>query len=104
MALFRCPRVVWQYETSIHFPAVKQVAILKSEDENSTFLNERVARQPLVVSISQISEELRLYKLVINVIILYQNLYLQMHSLAERFAFFFFLGDNRGFLEEGVET
>jgi hypothetical protein len=38
--------------------------MLKLEAENSTFLNELDVRKPLVVSISQRSEELKLYNLV----------------------------------------
>jgi hypothetical protein len=38
--------------------------ILEKEAEISTYLNELDVRKPLVVSISQRSEELRLYNLV----------------------------------------
>jgi hypothetical protein len=40
---------------------VKQWLILEKEAENSTYLNELDVRKPLVVFISQRSEELRLY-------------------------------------------
>jgi hypothetical protein len=43
---------------------VKQGLILGHEAEESTNLNELDVRKPLVVSISQKSEELRLYNLV----------------------------------------
>jgi hypothetical protein len=44
---------------------VKQGLILQQEAEKSTYLNElNVKKKPLVVSISQRSEELRLYILV----------------------------------------
>jgi electron transfer flavoprotein alpha/beta subunit len=43
---------------------VKQGLILEQEAEKSTYLNELDVRKPLVISISQRSEELRLYNLV----------------------------------------
>jgi electron transfer flavoprotein alpha/beta subunit len=64
MVAFRCPQVAWQYQTPIRFQTVKQGLILEQEAEKSTYLNELDAREPLVVSISQRSEELRLYNLV----------------------------------------
>jgi hypothetical protein len=45
---------------------VKQELILEEEAGRSTYLNELNARRPLVVSISQRSEKLRLYHLVWN--------------------------------------
>jgi hypothetical protein len=48
----------------IRFPAVKQGLILDYEAEKRMCLIELNARKPLVVSISQRSEELRLYNLV----------------------------------------
>ncbi len=64
MVVFRCPRDAWQFQTPICFPAVKQGLILEQEAEKSTYLNELDVRKPLVVSISQRIEELRLYNLV----------------------------------------
>jgi hypothetical protein len=43
---------------------VKQGLILEQEAEKSAYLNELDVRKSLVVSISQRSEELRLYNLV----------------------------------------
>jgi hypothetical protein len=43
---------------------MKQGFILDYKTEKSTYLNELDVRKPLVVSISQGSEELRLYNLV----------------------------------------
>jgi hypothetical protein len=43
---------------------VKQGLILEQEAEKSTYLNELDVRKPFVASISQRSEELRLYNLV----------------------------------------
>jgi hypothetical protein len=43
---------------------VKQGLILEEEAEESIYLNELDVRKPLVVSISQRSDELRLYNLV----------------------------------------
>jgi hypothetical protein len=43
---------------------VKQWSTLEQKAEKSTYLNELDVRKPLVVSISQRSEELRLYNLV----------------------------------------
>jgi hypothetical protein len=48
---------------------VKRELILEYEVQKSTDLDELNVRKPLVVSISQISEELRLYKLVQNLTI-----------------------------------
>jgi hypothetical protein len=48
----------------IFFPVVKQGLILEKEGEKSTYLNELDVRKPLVVSILQRSEELKLYNLV----------------------------------------
>jgi hypothetical protein len=64
---------------------------------------------PLVVSISQGSEELRLHNLVENsdkFQTLASKRYLQMRLLAGRFVFFFFffLGDYQRSLKEGVKT
>jgi hypothetical protein len=42
---------------------VKQGFILEQEAENGTYLNELDVRKPLVESVSQTSEELRLYNL-----------------------------------------
>ncbi len=56
--VFRPSKIVWPYKTPIIcFPAVKY-------DEVSTYLIELDVRKPLVVSIPQRSEELRLYNLV----------------------------------------
>jgi hypothetical protein len=52
------------FKPQIRFPAVKQVLILEYEAEKSTHLIEIDVRKPLVVSISQRSEELRLPNLV----------------------------------------
>ncbi len=51
------------------FPAVKQGLILEYKAEMSTYQNELNVRKPLVVSISQRSEELRLHNLVQNLAI-----------------------------------
>ncbi len=56
--------VAWQFQTPIRFPALKKRLILEWEAEKMTNLNELDVRKPLVVSISQRSEELRLYNLV----------------------------------------
>jgi hypothetical protein len=48
----------------IHFPAVKQGLILVYKSSEEHLLIELDVRKALVVSISQRSEELRLYKLV----------------------------------------
>ncbi len=59
MVVSRCPGVVWQFQTPIRFPAVKQGLILEWEAERCTNLKELNVRKPLVVSISQRSEELK---------------------------------------------
>jgi hypothetical protein len=71
---------------------VKQGLILEQDAEESFYLNELDVRKPLVVSISQRSEELRFYNLVRNLTISNPGLKavrskLQMHLLAERFVF-----------------
>jgi hypothetical protein len=53
----------------MRFPLVKQGLILGKEAEEIIDLNELGVRKPLVVSISQRSEELRLYILVQNLTI-----------------------------------
>ncbi len=65
MVVFWCTGVARQFQTRNCFPAaMKQGFILDYETEKSTYLNELDVRKPLVVSISQGSEELRLYNLV----------------------------------------
>jgi hypothetical protein len=64
MVVFWCPQVVWQFQTPICFPAVKQWLIPEEEAEKSTHLIELDVRKPLVVSILQRKEELRLYNLL----------------------------------------
>jgi hypothetical protein len=64
MDVFQCPRVARQLLTPISLPAVKQGLILEYEAGKRTYLNELDVRKPLVVSISQRSEELSLYNQV----------------------------------------
>jgi hypothetical protein len=45
---------------------MKQGLIQEYEAEKITYMNELLVRKPLVISISQRSEELRLYNLVLN--------------------------------------
>ncbi len=59
----------WQFQTPIHFPALKRGLILKYEAK-STQLDEFDVRNPLVVSIiTRRSEELRLCNVVWNLTI-----------------------------------
>ncbi len=62
--VFRCPRVDCQEKTQLCFPAVKQRLILALGAQKSAYLNQINVRKPLVISISQKREDLRLYGLV----------------------------------------
>ncbi len=64
MAVSWFPLVAWQFQTPIRFPAVKHGLILEWEAEKSAYLTKLNVRKPLVVSISQRSEERLLYNLV----------------------------------------
>jgi hypothetical protein len=59
--VFGCRRAAWQFPTPDIFPVVKQGLMLAQEDGNCTYLNQLDARNLLVVSVSQISEEQLLY-------------------------------------------
>jgi hypothetical protein len=63
MVVSWCPQVVWQSQTPIRFPAMKQRLILGQEPEKSACLNELDVRKPLVVYKLKSSEELRLHNL-----------------------------------------
>jgi hypothetical protein len=52
---------VWQFYSTDFFPAVKQGLMLSKEVGNRTYLNQLDARNLLVVSVSQKSEEQLLY-------------------------------------------
>jgi hypothetical protein len=53
----RCRHAVWQFQTKIIYPAVKQWLMLTQEDGNCTHLNQLDVRNLLVVSgVPQISE------------------------------------------------
>jgi hypothetical protein len=67
-------------------------------------LNELVVRKPLVVSISQRSEELRLYNLILNLTISNPRLESGIFKCISWLNGSFFGGDDRGFLKEGVKT
>jgi hypothetical protein len=59
--VFLCRYAAWQFPTPEIFPAVKQGLMLSQENGNCTYLNQIDARNLLVVSVSQISEEQLLY-------------------------------------------
>jgi hypothetical protein len=61
---FGRPRVKLQFQTPIRFAGVKQGLILVKEARNRTYLIQLNVRKPLMISISQKSEELTHYKLV----------------------------------------
>jgi hypothetical protein len=64
MVDLRCPHAGLRFKTKIIFSAVKQGLMLTYEDGNSSYLNQVDVRNLLVVSVSQISEEQRLYNYV----------------------------------------
>ncbi len=70
----------------------------------STYLNELAVRKPLVVSISQRSEELRLHNLVHNMTILNPSLKAVSSNASPGWTDRFFRRDNRGLLKEVVKT
>ncbi len=61
--LFQCPQVDWQFQTSINFPTVKQVLVLKQRAEETLILLSSMSLKPLVVITLQRNEELRLFHL-----------------------------------------
>jgi hypothetical protein len=64
LAVFWCPQVAWRFQTHDSLSSSKTGVNPGIRSWKSTHLNELNVRKPLVVSISQRSEELRLYNLV----------------------------------------
>jgi hypothetical protein len=106
--LFLCLQVPWRFKSPTRFPEVKQVLTLVQDAEISTFRNELVVRKPLVVSISQRREKLRLHNLVQNLTSSNPGLKMVSSNASPgwtiRFCFLFLLGDDRGLLKEGVKA
>jgi hypothetical protein len=80
---------------------VKQGFILGYEAEIGTYLNELDVRKPLVESILQISEQLRLYKLVLSLTISNPGLKAVSSNASPGGIVRFLGGDDRSFFERG---
>ncbi len=95
---------MWQFQTQIRFPAVKQGLILEEEAKKSTYLNELDVRKPLVVSIAQGKEEVRLYNSGLEFDNIKSRLKSSIFKCISWLIGSFFGGDDRGFLKEMVRT
>ncbi len=105
MVVFPCPQVGWQFQITDLLSSSETWVNLGIRSWKSTYLNELDAKKPLVVYISQRSEEQRLHNLVKNLTISNTGLKAVSSNASSGWTVrFFFEGDDWGFLKKGVKT
>ncbi len=101
---FLCPPVVWRFQTSDLLPSSEIRVDIGIRSWKSTYQNQLNGRRPLVIYISQTSEELRLYERGLE----FDSLKPLLNSCIFKGMCWlngsFFRGDGRDFLSEGVNT